>query len=137
MTGAVRVAAVCAAGLLVAAAVGKATSGQGFPKPTIQEGPIEIKGTVRVAEPVTVRQSGPWSVSLDDQARVHIAPPSIVEKDRTYDIRWTDAERWERYRVLDMTSDGWVLAVAQSAGAARGQQYLNMARAVAVVRVGP
>jgi hypothetical protein len=32
--------------------------------------------------------------------------------------------------------DGWVLAEAQFPGAARGQQYLNVTRAVAVVRVG-
>jgi hypothetical protein len=148
MTGAARVAMVCAAGLLMAAAVGKVTSGQGFPKPTIQEGPVEIRGSVTVTNPVEIRgsvtvpnpvearQSGPWSVALDERARVRIAPPSFVQADRTYEFRWSEADRWERYRVINVSADGWVLAEAQSPGAARGQQYLNVTRAVAIVRVG-
>ena len=139
MTGAARVAVVGAAGLLLVAAVGKVTSGQGFPKPTIQEGPVEVRGSVNVANSPTVgaRQSGLWSVSLDEQAHVRIATPSFVERDRTYDFRWSEADRWERYRVINVIGDGWVLAEAQYPGAARSQQYLNVARAVAIVRVGP
>lgn len=141
----VRVAAVCAAGLVTAAAVGKVTGGQGFQKPTIQEGPVEIRGKVTVTDGVDARQSGQWAilqsgrwtVGLDDRTTVHLATPAFIERDRTYDVRWSDADRWERYRVVSVLSDGWVLADAQSPGAARGQQYLNMARAVAVVRGGP
>jgi hypothetical protein len=132
------------AGLLMVVAVGQVTSGQGFPKPTVQEGPVEIRGNVTVTGGVdatqsgqwAVLQSGRWTVSLDDRTTVHLATPSFIERDRTYEIRWSEADRWERYRVVNVLSDGWVLADALSPGAARGQQYVNLARAVAVVRVG-
>lgn len=134
MNGATRVAAVCAAGLLIVAALAKATSGQGFPKPTLPEGPVEVRGNVNVANSpaVEARQSGPWTVRLDDLSRVHLATPSFIEKDGTYDIRWSELDRWDRYRVLEVTTSGWVLATG---GGSSVRQYLNVARAVSIVRV--
>jgi hypothetical protein len=132
MNGATRVAAVCAAGPLIVAALATATRGQGFPKPTLPEGPVEVRVTNSLA--VEARQSGPWTVHLDDQARVQIATPSFIEKDGTYEIRWSEIGRWERYRVLEVTTSGWVLAIG-GAGESPGRRYLNVARAVSIMRV--
>ena len=134
MSRVVRVVAVCGAGLLGIVVAGTAMRGQGFPKPTLQEGPVEVRGSVSVTNSPTVeaRQSGGWTVAVDESSRVQLASPAFIEKNRTYDIRWSEADRWERYRVLDVAPNGWVLATG---GASTERQYLNVTRAVSIIRV--
>ncbi len=131
---------------------------QGFPKPTVQEGPVEVRGTVNVGNAPAVdarqsgtwaiesRQSGAWSVRVRQGAAVSIATPSFLEVNQTYQFRWPN-DREETYRIVQLTAarqeapdvsplapGGWVLAEPVG-GDLKGRRYLNVAQAISIMPI--
>ena len=131
-------------------------SDQAFPKPTVQEGPVEVRGTVNVGNAPVVeakqsgawgiesKQSGTWSVRVQQGSAVSIGTPSFLEINGTYEFRWSN-DRTETYRIVQLTParreaadsspsapGGWVLAEPVG-GELKGRRYLNVAQAISIM----
>jgi hypothetical protein len=100
---------------LAAAGLGQQT---GFPRPTLDTGPVHVDGSVSVTNDVGVHatQAGPWSVTVAALPPVETAPPDFVRAGHVY--RLTSAGVELAVRVSDVRRGGWVRGTPLAGGKA-------------------
>ena len=99
-------------GSAVAALTAAAWQGQGqqgFPRPTLDTGPVRVEGSVSVTNTPTVRaeQAGIWNVSA--LPPVEFVTPEFVQPGHLYSLTSTDGRR-VAIRVVEVKRGGWVRA---------------------------
>ena len=107
-----------AAFALAAVSVGQ-NQQTGFPRPTLDTGPVHIEGSVAVTNDVSVRatQAGTWSVNVAALPPVEHASPEFVHAGRVYTLT-SPAGTDVHVRVSDVRRDGWLRGTpTQPAGA--------------------
>ena len=100
---------VASAFALAAAGLQQAGQQTGFPRPTLDTGPVHVEGSVSVTNDVDVRatQAGPWSVNVGTLPPIETASPDFVVAGHSYRLT-SSAGSQIQLRVTEVRRGGWV-----------------------------
>lgn len=88
----------------------------GYPRPTLDTGPVRVEGSVSVTNDVDVRaaQAGTWSVNVGTLPPIETASPDFIVAGRVY--RLTSAGVELVVRISEVRRGGWVRGRPLSGG---------------------